>query len=169
MSGEVATIAAYVSTFVISGVNVIDLPDVPSSLNSQKCPVLMPDLYEDQFMQNLQFARQSFGDGLNARVDIHYQLQWALFYKPVQENVTLLENYAAMTDLAMKILTAFLTFQSPSNNVVDFVPADLPKFGVVRDTTGTPFWGVTFRMDCYEFADQTGDESLTLDGQILTI
>ena len=150
MALNIATITDSVAALPISGVNVLSLEQVPTSLTARDVPCLYPEPVG--FVSNLSARHVSFDSGAAAPKTVEYDLTYTFCFAPVGSGRLPLEQYGAMVEGAFRVLDAIIANDALSG-AMDFQPKSALYFGLVSDPAGAKFHGCQLVFHVREFVN----------------
>ena len=150
---QITDLVDKISQLEISGVRVRDMDQIPYTINSRDCPIMLPEPLN--FIQSIELIIDSFGTPDIAKMTIKYQLNYTFCFCPVGEGRELAE-YGNMVKKVFAILDVFIRYQNMSSNtdfdeVVDVAPVGVTEFGPVSSPDGGQFLGCKFQFMVTEF------------------
>lgn len=111
---------------------------IPQAVSGFECPILAPK--PDNFITNGIITRDTTG-GDSAYKTIVYQLNYILYFAPVEEGTTLFSSYSALVDAWAVIVASLANNTNNISGETDILPLPVQYFGQVADLAGTKFHG----------------------------
>jgi hypothetical protein len=149
MALAIATITDSIAALSVSGVEIRDIDQIPSSLKGYNKPVIFPEPID--FIADPLVTRANFGTGSSQLLDINYTINYQFCYMEVG-SLWDLRKYAKMVE------KAFLFWDTINSNdtvsgLIDLRFSTISNFGIVLDPAGNTFHGTSFGLRVLEHAD----------------
>lgn len=152
---QITSLVDAISQLEISGVRVRDMDQIPYTINSRDCPMLLPEPLN--FIQSIELTTDSFGTPDIAKMTIKYQLNYTFCFCPAGlDRGKELEQYGNMVKKVFAILDVFILNQNMTSGTdfdeaVDVAPVGITEFGPVSAPDGGQFLGCKFQFMVTEF------------------
>lgn len=142
MSLSATTITAAIADLVISGVTVLDVSEIPSTVTVRDCPVLFP--MPGNWLgsgSGTPDEETSFGTPSSRYWKSHRVFTYVFIYAPVGTGRAISEQYTSASAFMDSIPTAVVQLDVSG---VDLENITHKPLGVIEDATGAKFIGTNF-------------------------
>jgi len=146
MGLQIAPIMRAISKLRVAGLTM--RMAVPQALDPTDAPSMWPR--PDGFVSDFEVQVDSFGSA-SAKKTVTYTLTY-IFARSAVGAGEGFEYYQSMTDMAFKIMDAFVAHDALQGEAIDVTPS-FGEFGLILDASDKPFFGAELRIAVTEFVN----------------
>jgi hypothetical protein len=143
---RLADVAEAIAGLTIDGVTVLDLDEMPETVDPRACPLLGPSAARPSFLTDWEARRLT----LQGNAQNSYTLNYTLYQAPVGQDRGLFKQYPTMVANAAAVVEALQAVPRVAG-CKSISVGSLPQFGPVFDASGQQFHGATFSLRIVEF------------------
>jgi len=143
-----ATVANSIKSLSVSGVNMLNIDQIPQS-GSLVLPVVFPQ--PNGWLDNVNPIAQSLGSNGTEKMDFSYTLHYVFLYAEAGSGISQTDPIAPML-AKLELIVETILNNDAITGLVDMRLNGIEGVGRIQDVSGNDYWGALFSLRCMEFA-----------------